>query len=493
MPLVRGFHDSNGDGTGDLRGITEKLDYLEWLGVDCLWLLPFYSSPLKDGGYDISDFFTVLPDYGTVGDAVELLEEAHRRGIRVIVDFVMNHSSSEHPWFRDSASGAGSRYRDFYVWSATDQGWKQPWGGNTGTWHEKNGAFYYGVFWSGMPDLDYRTTAVREAMLRIAAKWLEAGVDGFRLDATRYLIETGAGGGQQDTPETHDFLKELSAHVRRIKPDAVLVGENWADSPVIAKYYGSTAAVSAGDELPMSFDFPLAERILAAVRSGNAAGIAAKLEDVQRLYPPGAHDAPFLTNHDQVRLSTQLGRDQGMLRSAAAVLLTVPGAPFVYYGEEVGIQNGTTNNDEAKRTPMPWNAGAGGGFTSGTPWWSFAPGRETENVATQTVDDGSLLSRYRKLIRARKASTAFRRPGLQLLSPASGTTATLAFLRADGDEKVLVVHNLTSGFVPAGPYNLSATSFETLFADPGVIGPSGGPGSWSVNLGPRGTGIFRLR
>ncbi|HSN87979.1 MAG TPA: alpha-amylase family glycosyl hydrolase, partial [Thermoanaerobaculia bacterium] len=255
--FVRSFQDSNGDGIGDLPGLISRLDYLNDgnpatdtdLGVDALWLMPVFNSPSYHG-YDTVDYESIEPDYGTTADFQRLLDEAHRRGIRVIVDLVVNHSSAQHPWFIESSASPRSSYRDWYVWRADNPGWKQPWGGSNDTWHEKNGAFYYGVFWGGMPDLNYFTPAVREEMKRIAALWLRRGVDGFRLDATRHLFANGPGEGQNDQPETHVYLKEFSEHVRKASPHAVLVGENWTQTPIIARYF---------DDLPMNFNFPLAE------------------------------------------------------------------------------------------------------------------------------------------------------------------------------------------------------------------------------------------
>ncbi|HSN86081.1 MAG TPA: alpha-amylase family glycosyl hydrolase, partial [Thermoanaerobaculia bacterium] len=460
--FVRSFADSNGDGIGDLQGLISKLDYLndgnprtdKDLGVDALWLMPVFQSPSYHG-YDVVDYETIESDYGTNADFERLLAEAHRRGIRIIVDFVMNHSSSQNPWFVDSASSPASPRRDWYVWRADDPGWTQPWGGNNRVWHPKNGAYYYGVFWGGMPDLNFSTPAVRREMERLAAFWISRGVDGFRLDATRHLFANGPGDRQNDQPETFDYLKEFSASVRRASPRALLVGENWTDTPALAKYFRV---------LPMSFDFPLAAAIVEGVESGEAAGIAGKISEVIDSYPPGANDAPFLTNHDMIRLATQLGNDPAKLKSAAAVLLTLPGTPFLYYGEEVGLENGSTSGaDELKRTPMPWDASPGGGFTTGRPWYAFAPGKETANVAAQTGDSGSLLSHYRRLIRARKASAALRLGGLEklrLLSPENRSTPLLAFVREQGKERVLVVHNLGTAEAEAGPYVIKGKKAE---------------------------------
>jgi alpha-amylase len=496
--FVRSFSDSDGDGKGDLNGLISRLDYLNDgnpasktdLGVDAVWLMPVFRSPSYHG-YDTTDYETINPDYGSNADFERFLAEAHRRGIKVILDFVMNHTGSDHPWFQDSSSGPASPKRDWYVWSPTDPGWGQPWGSDP-SWHPRNGGWYYGVFWSGMPDLNFRTPAVRTEMERLARLWLDRGVDGFRLDATRHLIETGPGPGQSDTPETHLFLKEFAASVRSSHPSAMLVGENWTETPTIATYYGSTATITGGDELPMNFDFPLAERIVQAVNAGDARGIAEKIAEIQSLYPSSAVDAPFLTNHDQVRVATQLSRSLPKMKNAAAILLTLPGAAFLYYGEEVGLRNGTTNNDEAKRTPMPWDDTAGGGFTSGSPWFPFAPGRETDNVAAQTSSRSSLLWRYRDLIRLRHSSSALAKGTLELLTPAT-SSPTLAFLRLNAAERVLVVHNLTDSFVTGGPYAVTANGSERLFADEGVADPSGPSGDWRVTLGPRATAVFRLR
>ncbi|PYQ30204.1 MAG: alpha-amylase, partial [Acidobacteria bacterium] len=338
--FVRSFADSDGDGNGDLNGLISKLDYLNDgnpatttdLGIDAIWLTPIFQSPSYHG-YDTTDYETIEKDYGSNADFQRFLAEAHKRGIRVILDFVMNHTSSEHPWFIDSASSPTSPKRDWYIWSATNPRWTQPWGGDA-SWHFLNGAYYYGVFWSGMPDLNYRTPEVKAEMFRLARYWLAQGVDGYRLDATRYLVETGPGTGQADTPETHQVLKELSAEVRQTKPESILVAENTVDTRTLATYF---------DDGLMNFNFPLASSVLDGVNSSNANRIRQTLQDVIAAYPQGAIDAPFLTNHDQTRLANVLGNDAGKLRNAAAILLTLPGAPFLYYGEEVGLQNGPTS------------------------------------------------------------------------------------------------------------------------------------------------------
>jgi alpha-amylase len=501
--FVRSFQDSNGDGKGDLRGLISRLDYLndgdpnttQDLGVDALWLMPVFDSPSYHG-YDVVNYERIEPDYGTLEDFELLCAEAHRRGMRVILDFVINHSGVDHPWFVESASSRTSAKREWYSWRDQDPGWKQPWSqfSNTPTWHPRNGAYYYGVFWGGMPDLNLQNPELRAEVKRLAALWLSRGADGFRLDAARYLIETGGGSGQADTPETHAFWKEFAAHVRQVKPDAVLVGENWSTTPIVATYYGSTKDVPGGDELPLNFNFGLSEQILAGLNGGNAAPIAAKLAEMALVYPAGVSDAPFLTNHDMVRVATQLAGHPGKLANAAALLLTLPGAPFLYYGEELGMPNGTANNDEAKRTPMAWEDTAGGGFTTGTPWYPFSQGaRAGISVAAQTDAPGSLLSRYRALIRARHASEAMGRGGLKLLSPTKGSQAMLSFVRTLGEERVLVVHNVTDYTVSAGPFDIPGSTPEVLFADSNVSVLSRAAGGWQASLPPRATGIWRLK
>ncbi|HLL55866.1 MAG TPA: alpha-amylase family glycosyl hydrolase [Myxococcaceae bacterium] len=497
--FVRSFQDSNGDGKGDLKGLISRLDYLNDgdpstthdLGVDAIWMMPIFESPSYHG-YDTTNYELIEPDYGTNADFQTLVTEAHKRGIKLVLDFVMNHTSSEHPWFNESASSTASARRDWYVWNASNPGWKQPWGGNYPTWALRNGSYYYGVFWSGMPDLNYRNAAVKAEMKRLASLWLSRGADGFRLDAARYLVENGAGSLQQDQAETHRYWKEWAAHVRAEKPDALIVGEVWADTTTISSYYGSSATIPGGDELPLNLNFPLASEIIKGVKNGEATGIAGQLKVTHAVYAPGATDAPFLTNHDMKRVMTELGDSVGKAKNAAAITLTVPGTAFLYYGEELGAQNGTASNDESKRTPMAWDSSTNGGFSTASPWYAFAPGKTSANVANQTNDPDSILSRYRKLIRARKASAALSRGGLQIFTPTAGSSNTLVFVRVLGDERVLVAHNLTDGYATAGPFKLAQENTEPLFADEGAS-LSGGPGAWNLSLPPRGTGIWRIQ
>ncbi len=490
--FVRSFRDTDGDGIGDLPGVTSKLDYLKDLGVEGIWLMPIFESPSYHG-YDTTDYEAIEHDYGTLQDLEALLTAAHRRGIRVVVDFVMNHTSDQHPWFRESASSPRSPKRDWYVWRADDPGWTQPWGGGP-TWHRRGDAYYFGLFWGGMPDLNFRNPAVRDEIERLARSWLDRGVDGFRLDATRHLIETGPGeAGECDTPETHRFLKEFSASVRASHPEALLVGENWTDTARIAAYYGSTARVAGGDELPMSFDFPLAGAIVSGVKDGDGARIAAQVAETRRVYPAGVMDATFLTNHDMMRVATQLGSDPRKARAAAAILLTLPGTPFLYYGEEIGLENAAGREDEAKRTPMPWDGTAGGGFTAGTPWEPFAPGKETANVAREDADAASLLSRYRAWARLRRDSAELRGGGFTV--PAGAVPSqVLAFVRDADGGRVLVAHNLGASAADAGPLDAGAvTAIEAMLADPGAELARRADGKLTLRLPGGASAAWRLR
>jgi len=490
--FVRSFRDSNGDGIGDFKGLIERLDYLNDgdpetktdLGVDAIWLMPVFQSPSYHG-YDVVDYENIEEDYGTNEEFTQFLAEAHRRGMKVILDLMLNHSGVDHPWFAESSASPTSPKRSWYVWSDKKLDWGQPWNAAQTVWHERNGAYYYGIFWGGMPDLNFRNPEVRAEATRIAKLWLDRGVDGFRLDAIRHLIEDGPGDGQSKSPETHTFLKEFHAAVRAAKPDALLVGEVWSSTFDIAAYYGETGR----DELQLLFDFPLAEAMIGAVNSGRAGDLEAALGMAKTAYPPAAVDAPFLANHDQIRTATQLSADPARLRLAAALLLTMSGTPFLYYGEELGLENGPGKEDEWKRTPMPWDGSSKHGFTSGKPWYAFAPGKG--NVAAQTRNPKSLLSRYRALIAARKGSPALSRGELTVVSAPDGQGAVLAFLRSGEGENVLVVHNVSTEKADTGVMTVEGETAEPVMVDGKVkLVKEGG---WRASLPARSTGIWRMR
>jgi glycosidase len=315
-------------------------------------------------------------------------------------------------------------------------------------------------------------------------------VDGFRLDALRYLVETGRGRGQVSTPETHAYVKELAASVRARRHDALLVGEVWSVAEEIADYYGD-----GKDELDLAFDFPLADAFVHGVNDGRADGVAGALRAAQRSYPAGALDAPFLSNHDQLRVATRLGNDPGKLRLAAALLLTAPGTAFVYQGEELGQENGPGGDDREKRTPLPWTGEAPGfGFTTGRPWHPFGPGAATANVAAERSDPGSLRAWYRALVAARRASPALATGELALLDAPGAPRSVLVFLRRLGTETVLVAHNM--GDAPADTGVLAVPGEE---AQP-LVTPARGEArleregaGWRATLPARGSAVWRVR
>ncbi len=421
--FVRSFYDSDGDGIGDLAGLIEKLDYLndgdpvttDDLGVTGIWLMPVAQSPSYHG-YDVTDYYTIEQDYGNNEDFKRLIEEAHRRGIKVIVDLVLNHTSNQHPWFLASASGPESDKRDWYIWSPKDDGSRAPWEGGGPVWHRRGDAYYFGLFWEGMPDLNYRNPEVTAEMQRVARFWLEEmGVDGFRLDAVRHLVEEGT--TYAGAPATHQWLARFDDFVDAVDAEALTVGEVWDVTAQTAPYV-------RGDEVDMVFEFNLADAILSSVAQGRPAGTAQELASMLAAYPEGQF-ATFLTNHDQPRAATILGNDPAGLKLAATTLLTLPGVPFIYYGEEIGMTG--NKPDELIRTPMQWSAAANAGFTSGQPWQAVNRGFEQLNVAAQNADPASLLEHYRRLIRLRHDHPALLRGGLIPLE--SSCDATMAFLR----------------------------------------------------------------
>jgi glycosidase len=440
--FVRSFGDSDGDGIGDLRGLTDRLDYLNTgdpdavgdLGVTGLWLMPIMPATSYHG-YDVTDYYAVNPEYGTADDFRALITAAHARGIAVIIDLVINHTSREHPWFI-SARGAGPRspYYDYYVWADTPTG---------GGWHTHGDRYYYGYFGPHMPDLNYTNPDVTAAMYDIATFWLDdMGVDGFRLDAAKYIIESR--GQIENTDETLAWLADFKAHVHAVRPDALVLGEVWSPSSVVARYIP--------DSLDLAFEFDLAEGFIAGARSGSAAALDVQMRRALRNYPPGQF-APFLTNHDQTRAASEFDGDMEQAKTAAALLLTASGVPFIYYGEEVGMEG--TKPDPRIRTPMPWTGDAPGlGFTTGTPWQEPFAGYETANVAAQDGDPESLLNHYRALIDLRRSQPAL--SAGNTLQVEADARAVYSILRYTPDEALLVIVNLSAE--PVTDYALTLES-----------------------------------
>jgi glycosidase len=448
--FVRSFKDSDGDGIGDFNGLTASLDYLNDgdpatttdLGVAGIWLMPVFASPSYHG-YDVTDYRAVNPDYGTMEDFRSFLAAAHERGIAVIIDLVLNHTSDEHPWFEASAAGDPA-YADWYIWRDEAPAWRGPWGQEV--WHEQGGRSYYALFWEKMPDLNLENPAVRAEVYDVARFWLEdVGVDGFRVDAAKHLVEQGP--VQEDTAASRRWMADFTGFVHDVDPTALVLGEVWSPSAVTSRY------VPASLDLVFDFDFSQ-EGLGGALQSGLAGPLTEALEELAA-YPAG-RVAPFLANHDMERVWTSVsgGAPPEMVapiaRLLATVLLTAPGTPFLYYGEEVGLAG--AKPDERIRTPMPWSGeDAGVGFTTGTPWEEADPGFAERNVAAETGDPGSLLSHYRSLIAVRNGSAALRFGDLITLH--TGNDGVAAYLRAAGDDHVLVVVNLTGE--PVADYALS--------------------------------------
>ena len=483
--FVRSFQDSDGDGIGDLNGLTSRLDYVNDgdstvapdLGARCIWLMPVAESPSYHG-YDATNYYKVEPDYGTNDDFRRMVAEAHRRGIRVLVDMVLNHSSNEHPHFQEALRDTASQYRSWYRFSPTKPDVKGPWGQEV--WHKSpvRDEWYYGIFWHGMPDLNYDTPAVREEARKVARFWLDSmGVDGFRLDAVPYLVEDGA--RLSGTPGTHAVLREYGQYVRSVRPDAFTVGEVWDSVGAMLPYYP--------DALDSYFAFEVADRIVEAARSGSARGL---LEPTVRLQREVPHQrwSPFVRNHDQTRTRTELGGDPRRARLAALLLLTQPGIPFVYYGEEIGMTG--TKPDERLRTPMQWGA-ARGGFTAGRAWQAAQPDSATTTVAAQDRDPASLLNLHRQLIHLRVQYPAL---GSGTLTPvAASDGAVAAYVRRSGDQAMLVVVNL--GDRPLAGVSLAAPRGALPPGDWGALDLLGGPAGRPLRVAADGSvgGYIALR
>jgi alpha-amylase len=446
--FVRSFQDSDGDGIGDLRGLTSRLDELndgdptttDDLGVTALWLMPVADSPSYHG-YDVVDYEKVETDYGTAADFRALIAAAHDRGIAVIVDLVLNHTSRLHPWFQDSIT-PGSAHDEWYVWSTSKPAFARSDG--TAVWHQAGARWYYAYFWEGMPDLNLKNPDVTAALDGVGRFWLdEMGVDGFRLDAARHLIEDGK--QLENTPATFEWLAGYRSRLEADRNDALLLGEVWDATSMASSY------VRKGS-LDMTFNFDLASATISSLRAGKAGFIEGSLAEASTAYPDGEM-ATFLTNHDQNRVIDQVGGDPAAAKLAGTLLLTGPGVPFIYYGEEIGL--GGSKPDEQIRRPMRWDAAVpNDGFSDGTPWEPLGDDVVGTDVATEAHDPDSILSRYRDLIRLRAAHPALARGGV--VAADSPTESVLAFLRTSANETDLVVANLGDSAVATPTLNLAA-------------------------------------
>jgi len=425
--FVRSFYDYDGDGIGDLKGLIARLDYIndgkpksaKSLGANCMWLMPI-AKATSYHGYDVVDYYHVDPHYGTDDDFRELVKQAHARGIHVIVDFVPNHSSSEHPFFQAALRDPSSRYRSWYRFSAKKPTQRGPWGQEA--WHKSplRDEYYWGVFWQGMPDWNYETPAVLDEMLEVTKYWLKTmHADGFRFDAIPYLVE--AGDTLMHSGGTHAVLRRFGNAIRGQSGRSFTVGEE-SDMAALPSYYP--------DQLDSYFEFGVAAGTIEAAATGSAAPFVREITRASTL--PQGRWAPFLTNHDQPRVLTVLKADEARARVAASAMLLLPGTPFVYYGEEIGMVG--DKPDEKIRTPMQWSSANAGGFTSGTPWEALQPDWATRNVAAQDADPRSLLNHYRKLIHLRNAHPALSRGQLHVGS--TNNSAVAAYLRRSGKESL---------------------------------------------------------
>jgi maltose alpha-D-glucosyltransferase / alpha-amylase len=525
---VKAYCDANGDGIGDFRGLLTKLDHLEGLGVDCLWLLPMYPSPFRDDGYDIADYRSIHPDYGTIDDFRRFLAAAHERRLRVITELVLNHTSDQHPWFQQARRSGDDPLREYYVWSETDERYKgvriifRDTERSNWAWDPVSKAHYWHRFFSHQPDLNYDNPKVREEMWEVMRFWLEQGVDGFRVDAVPYLIER-EGTSCENLPETHEVLKFFRRRLDESFPGKVLLAEAnmWPED--VRPYFGD------GDEFHMAFHFPIMPRMFMALRLEDRKPLVEIIERTPPV-PPTCQWGLFLRNHDELtlemvtdeerdymyeeyardpkarlnlgirrRLAPLLDGDRRRIELMNALLMSLPGSPILYYGDEIGMGDNVYLGDRnGVRTPMQWTGGWNAGFSPADPEQLYLPvisnpvyGYPAVNVDSQLRNESSLLHWTRRLIQVRKSTRVFSRGSIEFLKPENHRV--LAYVRALGGERVLVVNNLAStaqaveldlrGLAGAIPIEMFGRS---LF-------PRIGEAPYVLTLGPYDFYWFRLR
>ena len=471
---VRAFKDSDSDGRGDLRGLTEKLDYLQTLGVDCIWIMPIYPSPLRDDGYDIADYYSVDSAYGSLDQLKVMIEAAHQRNIRIVMDLVLNHTSDAHPWFQASRSDRNSPYRDYYVWNDDDKKYadvriifsdveKSNW-----TWDEKAGQYFWHRFYSTQPDLNFDNPKVQDEMLNVVRFWLSIGIDGFRVDAPTYLFER-EGTNCESLPETHAYLKRIRSMMDAEFPDAIMLAESNQWPRELAQYF------DGGDEFHMAFHFPLMPRIYLALAQGDARAITSILKDTPEI-PESCQWVIFLRNHDELtlemvtdeerklmwreyapepqmilnlgirrRLAPILRNDRRKIELVNSLLFTLPGSPIIYYGDEIGMGDNLNLPDRnGVRTPMQWDDSPNAGFSAVTPFTELVQGDfgyEQVNVAAQLNDPDSLFRVIARMIAIRKQHAAFGGGSLEWIE--TGNPAISAYVRKHDGDAVVVFQNLS--------------------------------------------------
>ena len=525
---TRAFFDGNDDGSGDLRGVAEKLDYLQWFGIDCIWLLPLYPSPLRDGGYDIADFNNVHADYGHVEDFRQLVEGAHQRGLRVIADLVMNHTSADHPWFQASRTDPGGPYGDWYVWSDKDDRWQEarvifldteP---SNWTWDTVRGQYFWHRFFSHQPDLNYDNPAVQDAMLDVLRFWLDLGIDGFRMDAIPYLYERDGTNGE-NLPETHEFLKRVRSEIDAAYPDTVLLAEanQWPED--VVEYFGD------GDECHMCFHFPVMPRMFMSLRREEATPIYEILNRTPAI-PENCQWGLFLRNHDELtlemvtdeerdymyseyakdprmklnlgirrRLAPLLDNGRDEIQLLHAIMFSLPGSPVLYYGDEIGMGDNIFLGDrDGVRTPMQWTGDRNGGFSRADFAQLYLPplmdpvyGFHAVNVEAQLRIPTSLLRWLRRFVALRKQHPVF---GLGTYEPLfTSNPRIFAHVRRYADDIVFCVHNVARS---AQAVELDLSRFEGMVPEE-MFGrtpfPRIGELPYLLTLAPRGFFWFQLR
>ncbi len=448
--FVRSFKDSDNDGIGDFKGLTEKLDYLndgdptttDDLGITGIWLMPIHEAGSYHG-YDVIDYRSVAESYGGMADFKEFLDEAHKRGIKVIIDWVINHNSSQSEWFKNAVSSPNAEYRNFYRWSQNDPGYDGPWGQKV--WHQRNNNYYYGVFWDGMPDLNYQEPRVQEEIFKASDFWLEEiGVDGFRLDAVKFMVEEGQ--KLEDTQSTFTFWKDFTANVKAVNPNAFSVGEAWTNTENVLNYVKD-------DRIDYCFEFDLAGNIMYAVNEGKAENMYQQMQKMYNIYPHLQYGT-FLANHDQNRIMDNFGREESKVKLAAAMYLTLPGIPYLYYGEEIGMTG--TKPDEFIRRPMQWDDTQNAGFSAVSPWIGVGSNYRDFNVEKEATNPSSLLTTYKKLIHLRNNTKALQ-IGTYAPIP-TNNSRVFAFLRQHEGQNMIVIHNASTSVIRNLSLDLSQTN-----------------------------------